>query len=67
MSLVKSDVTVTKAIEIMESTPLELSCTYDKTGPVSAKKLYGWYNEDGSNFMLHTENGLITNVVYYTA
>ncbi|MBE6965774.1 MAG: hypothetical protein IJB42_01715 [Oscillospiraceae bacterium] len=62
---VKSDMTVENAIKIMGSAPLELSCTYDDDGPLDMDKIYCWYNEDASNFMLHTENGIIENVALY--
>lgn len=65
VSEVKSDMTVEAAVEVMGSTPLELSCTYDKDGPLDMNKIYCWYNEDTSSFMLHTENGIIENVVLY--
>ncbi len=62
---VKSDVTVEDALEIMGSAPLELSCTYGNDGPLDMAKIYCWYNEDGSNFMIHTDNGVISNVALY--
>ncbi len=62
---IKKDMFVTAAIEEMGSQPLELSCIYEKEGPESATKIYCWYNEDGSNFMLHTKNGLIENIALY--
>lgn len=62
---VKSDMTVEAAVELMGSAPLELSCTYDEDGPLDMNKIYCWYNEDTSNFMLHTENGIIENVALY--
>ncbi len=62
---IKSDMTVETAVEIMGSYPLELSCKYDDDGPLDMDKIYCWYNEDTSNFMLHTENGIIENVALY--
>lgn len=62
---IKSDMTVENAIKIMGSTPLELSCTYDDDSPLDMDKIYCWYNEDASSFMLHTENGIIENVALY--
>lgn len=62
---IKSNMTVEDAIKIMNSTPLELSCTYKTDGPLSMAKIYCWYNEDTTNFMLHTENGTINNVALY--
>lgn len=65
VSYVKSDMTVEEAVKLMNSTPLELSCTYNDGGPLDMAKIYCWYNEDTSNFMLHTENGIINNVALY--
>ncbi len=65
VSYVKSDMTVEEAVKLMGSTPLELSCTYNDGGPLNMAKIYCWYNEDTSNFMLHTENGIINNVALY--
>lgn len=62
---VKSDMTVEDALDVMGSVPLELSCTYGNDGPLDMAKIYCWYNEDGSNFMLHTDNGVINNVALY--
>jgi len=62
---VKSDMTVEDALAVMGSAPLELSCTYNESGPLDMAKIYCWYNEDESNFMLHTENGIINNVALY--
>ena len=62
---IQSDMPVSVAADIMGSTPLELSCTYNSDGPDSAKKIYGWYNENADNLLLHTENGIIENVVFY--
>lgn len=64
-SLIKEDVTIEKAVEIMGTVPLELSCQFDESGPLSTKKIYCWYNEDGSNFMVNTENGVIESVVIF--
>lgn len=65
ISKVKSGMTVEKAVEVMGSSPLELSCTFGNEGPLNMKKIYCWYNEDTSNFMLHTDDGTIENVVLY--
>lgn len=62
---IKSGMTVEEALKHMGSAPLELSCTYNDGGPLNMAKIYCWYNEDTSNFMLHTENGTINNVVLY--
>ena len=64
---VKSGLALEDAIKIMDNAvPLELSCTFSKEGPLNHEKIYCWYNEDSSNFMLHTENGIIKNVALYT-
>ena len=63
--LIKTDMSVESAVKEMNSTPLELSCYYLDDGPLSANKIYCWYNEDGSNFMLHTEKGTVSNVALY--
>ena len=65
ISLIKDNMSVASACEVMGSTPLELSCEYNPDGPLSTNKIYSWYNEDSSNFMLHTEDDLITNVALY--
>ncbi len=62
---IKSDMSVTEAIRIMDSTPLEISCVYGEQGPLDFKKIYCWYNEDASSFMLHTERDVIANVALY--
>ena len=62
---IKSNMTVEDAVKLMNSTPLELSCTYNPEGPLDMAKIYCWYNEDSSNFMMHTENGVISNVALY--
>ncbi len=64
-SLIKEDVTIDKAIEIMGTVPLELSCHFDPSGPLSTRNIYCWYNEDGSNFMVNTKNGVIESVVIF--
>lgn len=63
--LIKTDTSLEKAITEMGSVPLEISCQYTNEGPDSNKSIFCWYNEDGSNFMVHTENGLISNVILY--
>lgn len=62
---VKSDMTVEEVLNVMGSTPLELSCTYNDGGPLDTAKIYCWYNENTSNLMLHTENGVINNIAFY--
>ena len=62
---IKSDMSVSEAIRIMGSTPLEISCVYGDQGPLDFKKIYCWYNEDASSFMLHTERDVISNVALY--
>ena len=64
-SLIKEKMTIENAIEIMGTRPLELSCQFDQAGPLSTKKIYCWYNEDGSNFMVNTEDGVIESVVVF--
>ncbi len=63
--LIKTDMSVDSAIKEMGSVPLELSCQYTSDGPDNTKNIYCWYNEDGSNFMIHTSRGLIENVALY--
>ncbi len=63
--LIKTDMALDSAIDTMSSTPLELSCEYSKDGPDSTKNIYCWYNENGDNFMIHTENGFVENVALY--
>lgn len=62
---IKSDMSVSEAIRIMGSEPLEISCAYSDDSPLNFKKIYCWYNEDASSFMLHTERDVITNVALY--
>lgn len=62
---IKSDMSVSEAIRIMGSEPLEISCAYGDDSPLNFKKIYCWYNEDASSFMLHTERDVITNVALY--
>ncbi len=62
---IKTDMFVEAAIDEMGSRPLELSHRYGNQGPEDAANIYCWYNEDGSNFMIHTKNGLIENVALY--
>lgn len=62
---IKTDMFVEAAFEEMGSTPLELSHRYGNDGPESSTNIYCWYNEDGSNFMIHTKNGLVENVALY--
>ena len=63
--LIKTDMPLQTAISEMGSTPLEISCQYTNEGPDSTKNIFCWYNEDGSNFMVHTETGLISSVILY--
>ncbi len=63
--LIKDNMTVTAVKDVMGSMPLELSCSFLPDGPLSTKKIYCWYNEDASSFMIHTENDLVTNVVLH--
>lgn len=63
--LIKNDMTVSAAKEVMGSMPLEISCNFLPDGPLSTKKIYCWYNEDASSFMIHTENDLVSNVVLH--
>ncbi|MBR5543412.1 MAG: hypothetical protein IKU65_04885 [Oscillospiraceae bacterium] len=65
ISLVKSDMLTADALAVMGSSPLELSCAYGDSGPLDMDQIFCWYNEDGSNFMIHTETGSITNIVLY--
>lgn len=65
VNLLKKDMPVEKASEIIGASALELSCQYGDGGPLNAKKIFCWYNEDGSNLMIHTENGIIKNIVFY--
>lgn len=65
ISSIKSDMSVSEAAEIMGSMPLEISCAYGEDGPHNFKKIYCWYNEDASSFMLHTERDIIANVAHY--
>ncbi|MBQ7120022.1 MAG: hypothetical protein IJO09_07385 [Oscillospiraceae bacterium] len=62
---IKSDMSVSEASKVMGSVPLELSCAYGEDGPHDFKKIYCWYNEDASSFMLHTERDIIANVALY--
>lgn len=62
---IKSDMSVAEAKQIMGTSPLEISCTYGEESPLDFKKIYCWYNEDASSFMLHTERDVITNVALY--
>ena len=62
---IKKDMFVAAAINEMGSKPLELSHRYGTEGPESSTNIYCWYNEDGSNFMIHSKNGLIENVALY--
>ncbi len=62
---IKDDISVVSASEVMGSLPLELSCQYLSDGPQSMNKIYCWYNEDASSFMIHTESDLVKNVALY--
>ncbi len=63
--LIKTDMSLEAAASEMGSSPLEISCQYTNEGPDSTKNIFCWYNEDGSNFMVHTETGIISNVILY--
>lgn len=63
---IKTDMSVSEAKEIMGSEPLELSVAYLSDGPMSTRKIYCWYNEDSSSFMIHTKNELVENIALYT-
>ncbi len=62
---IQSDMPVSVASDIMGSRPLELSCTFNSDGPDSVNKIYGWYNENAENLLLHTTNEIIENVALY--
>jgi len=64
-SYIKTDLTIEDAVAEMGSVPLELSCRYGNDGPESSKNIYAWYNEDGSSFLMHTNNGLVENTALY--
>lgn len=53
---------VTKAEEIFGK-GLEIGCSYSPTSSTSETRMYGWYNQDGTNFQIQATDGIITNRV----
>ncbi len=66
INYIKTDMSISAAKEKIGSEPLELSVTFLDDGPSSTRRIYCWYNEDSSSFMVHTKNGLVENIALYT-
>ena len=43
---------------------LEIGCIYSLNSPTGYSKILSWFNEDGSNFQIHTNNELIDQLVF---
>lgn len=42
---------------------IELSCEYSANNPADFSKIYSWFNPDGSNLQLYTDNDIIKQMV----
>ncbi len=62
---IERDSSIASAVEIIGSSPLEISCTYGKNGPDDLKLLYAWFNEDGSSLILEVSAGKIENIMVH--
>ncbi len=46
---------------------LEIGCQYNANSPTGYSKILSWFNEDGSNFQIHTNNELIAQMILNVA
>ncbi len=46
---------------------LEIGCQYNANSPTGYSKILSWFNEDGSNFQIHTNNELIQQMILNVA
>lgn len=46
---------------------LEIGCQYNANSPTGYSKILSWFNEDGSNFQIHTNNELIKQMILNVA
>ena len=42
---------------------LEIVCQYSANSPTDTSYIHSWLNDDGSNVQLHSQNGVITQVI----
>lgn len=67
ISQLEEKMPVSKATEAFGGEGLEIACEYSVNSPDSYSKILSWFNEDGSNFQIHTNNELIDQVVLCVA
>lgn len=56
---IKEKMPVSKAEEVFGGSGLEIACAYSANSPTSYSKILSWFNADGSNFQIHTNNEII--------
>lgn len=59
---IKENSALSKAEELFGE-GLEIACTYNTTGQNATARIYSWFNADGTNFQIHSTNGVVTSRV----
>lgn len=63
ISQLEEKMPVSKATEVFGGEGLEIACEYSANSPTGYSKILSWFNADGSNFQIHTNNELISQRV----
>ena len=63
ISQLEEKMPVSKATELFGGEGLEIACEYSANSPTGYSKILSWFNADGSNFQIHTNNELISQRV----
>lgn len=63
ISELEENMPVSKATEVFGGPGLEIACEYSANSPTDYSKILSWFNADGSNFQIHTNNETISQRV----